>query len=103
MVAASRIALSQTYLKADMTAVQINALSDKGLRTTHQGSLDHQDLQHPGLVSGIGGASFFRSFSRTFSHGLLFFTHVSINFSQASGFQSSLRRRSEPQEWSRKR
>lgn len=39
----SRIALSQTYLKADMPAVQIRALNDKGIREKRY--LDKQDLQ----------------------------------------------------------
>ena len=48
---AHRIAMSQTYLKADQTAVQVAATRDRGLRTAK--SLDKQDLHHPGLVSGL--------------------------------------------------
>ena len=53
---ARRIALSQTYLKADQTAVRIAATRDRGLRTAKE--LDKQDLQHPGLVSGLEGLGF---------------------------------------------
>jgi Ca2+-binding EF-hand superfamily protein len=53
---AQRIAMSQTYLKADQTAVQVAATRDRGLRTAK--SLDTQDLQHPGLVSGLADLGF---------------------------------------------
>lgn len=53
---AQRIAMSQTYLKADQTAVQVAATRDRGLRTAK--SLDKQDLHHPGLVSGLSDLGF---------------------------------------------